>query len=139
MVAREQQEEAVADMIEGERATLPEAEDVRVEDGPADVVDLELALESRLGGERLRVDRLDRGEVLAIRGQLGEDSLLAPVAEQVVVLVEPERRAEDRVVADESHEPGLDEVVEVVVAGPGEAAGAGRGSGATGRGSIIWV
>ena len=115
VVAGEQQEEAVADMIEGERATLPDAQDVRVEDRPADVVDLELALEARLGGERRRVDRLDRGEVLAVRGQLGEDGLAAAVAEQVVVLVEPERRAEDRVVADEPHEARLDEIVEVVV------------------------
>ena len=119
MVAGEQQEQAVADMIEGERATLPDAEDVGVEDGPADVVELEVALEAGLGGEPRRVDRLDRGEVRAIRGQLGEDGLAAPVAEQVVVLVEPERRAQDRVVADEPHEPGLDEVVEVVVERPG--------------------
>ena len=75
VVAGEQQEEAVADMIECERTTLPEAEDVGVEDGPADVVELELALESGLVGERRRVDRLDRAEVLAIRRQLGEDSL----------------------------------------------------------------
>ena len=129
MVAREQQEQAVADVVEGERATLPDAQDVRVEDGPADVVDLEVALEARLGGQPGRVDRLDRGEVRAVRRELGEDGLAAAVAEQVVVLVEAERGAEDRVVADEPHEAGLDEVVEVGRrAGPGQPPARGAGA-----------
>ena len=122
-------------MIERERATLPEAQDVGVEDGAADVVELELALEAGLGGERRRVDRLDRGEVLAIGGQLGEDGLAAAVAQQVVVLVEPERGAEDRVVADEPHEAGLDEVVEAVV----ERARGRRGRGARERRGRSWL
>ena len=87
-----------------------------------------------------RVDRLDRGEVRALRGQLGEDGLAAPVAEQVVVLVEPERRAEDRVVADEPDEAASRRGRRTRRrAGPGAAAGAGRGSGAAGRGrSLGW-
>ena len=52
VVPGEQQEEAVADVVEGERAALPEAQDVGIEDRAADVVELELALEARLVGER---------------------------------------------------------------------------------------
>ena len=48
-----------------------------------------------------------------------EDGLAAAVAEQVVVLVQAERGAEHRVVADEPHEARLDEVVERVVERPG--------------------
>ena len=88
VIAGEQEEEAVADDVERERAPLPEAQDVGIEDGASDVVELELALEARLGGESGGVDRLDLREVLAVRGELGEDLLAAAVAQQVVVLVE---------------------------------------------------
>ena len=117
MIAREQEEQAVADGVQGERATFPDAQDVGIEDRAADVVQLEIALEARLGGERLRVDGLDRREVIAVRGQLGQDRLAAPITEQVVVLVEAERRGEHRVVVDEPDEPRFDEVVEAVVKG----------------------
>ena len=46
VVAGEQEEEAVADVVEGERAALPETQDVGIEDRAADVVELELALEA---------------------------------------------------------------------------------------------
>ncbi len=42
--------------------------------------------------------------------QLGEDRLAPAVAEDVVLVMEPERRREDRVVADEPAEAGLDEL-----------------------------
>ena len=49
VVAGEQEEEAVPDRVQGERAPLPDPQDLRVEDGPTDVVELELALESADG------------------------------------------------------------------------------------------
>ena len=70
MVAREQQEQPVADRVEGERATLPDAHDVGVEDRAPDVVQLEVALEP--GGRRQvgRVERLDLGQVPPLGVQL---------------------------------------------------------------------
>ena len=47
VVAREQQEQAVADVVERERPPLPDPQPVDVEDRAADVVDLEVALEAR--------------------------------------------------------------------------------------------
>ena len=77
----EQEEEAVAHDVEGERASFPEPQDVRIEDGAADVVELELAFEGGLGRERRGIDRLDRCEMLAVLRQLGEDRLAAAVAQ----------------------------------------------------------
>ena len=118
MVPGEQQEQAVADRVERQRATLPEAQDVRVEDRPAQVVELEVALEPdprrQLGG----VERLDQVEMRALRSQLAEDGLTTSVAEEVVVLVQAHGGPEHRVVADQPHETGLDEVVEPVVERP---------------------
>ena len=47
VVPGEQEEQAVTDVVEGERAALPETQDVGIEDRAADVVELELALEAR--------------------------------------------------------------------------------------------
>ena len=102
-------------------------------------MELQVALEAGLLREPGRVDRLDLGEMLAVRLELGQDRLATAVAEQIVILVETERRCEDRVVADEPDETGLDDVVEALVERPGTAAGAGRGSGATGCGSVMEV
>ncbi len=117
MVAGEQQEETVADRVERQRAALPEAQDIGVEDDPAQVVELEVALEPDLRGQAGRIERLDPGEVLTVGRQLAEHRFAAPVAEEVVVLVEAHRRPQDRVVADEPHEAGLDQLVEPVVQG----------------------
>ena len=46
MIAGEQQEQAVADRVERERPALPDPQHVRVEDGAADVVQLQVALEA---------------------------------------------------------------------------------------------
>ena len=94
MVAREQQEEAVAEEVEGERPAFPDAQHVGVEDRPADVVRFEVALERRLGRQAGRIERLDTGEVVAFGGELGKHRLAASVAEQVVVLMEADGGAE---------------------------------------------
>ena len=60
VVAREQEEQAVTDRVERERSSLPDPQDLGVEDGAADVVELELALERARRRELARVDRLDR-------------------------------------------------------------------------------
>ena len=49
VIAGEQQEQAVADVVERERAPLPDPQLRVVEDGAADVVDLEVPLEGGLG------------------------------------------------------------------------------------------
>ena len=52
----------------------------------------------------------------AVGLQLGEDRLAATVAELVIERVQAERGPQDRVVADQPAQAGLDEVVERVVA-----------------------
>ena len=110
---------------------------VGVEDGAADVVELEVALEARPRLDSAgRVDRLDRGQVLALVGELAEERVAAAVAEQVVVVVEAERPSPRTGLSrDEPDEPGLDEVVEAVV----ERAGRGRRRGARERRGGTWV
>ena len=73
-------------------------------------------------------------EVLAIRRELGQQRLAAPVAQDVVVLVDPEVRGGDRVVAHQPAEAPLDEVVERVV----ERSLIGRRRRARQRGSAGW-
>ena len=67
--------------------------------------------------------------MVAVGGQLGEDGFAAAVTQQVVVLVEPERGAEDRIVANEPNEARFDEVIELLV----EPSGRRRRSGARER------
>ena len=88
VIAREEQEQAVADMVERERAPLPDPQLRVVEDGAADVVDLEVPLEGGLARQPGRVDRLDLGQVLALVGELAEQGVATAVAEEVVVVVE---------------------------------------------------
>ena len=128
-VTREQEEQAVADRVHRERASLPDPQDLGVEDGPADVVQLELALERGRRRELARVDRLDLRQVGAIVGDIGQDGVAAAVAELVVGVVEAEPGREDRLALDHPPEARLDEVVEPGVGGSGVRAGAGRGSG----------
>ena len=89
------------------------------------VVQLEVPLEPGRLGEAGVVQRLDLGQVRAVRGDLGEHGVAARVAQPRVLGVDAEIRGEDRVVRDEPPDAGLDEVVEAVV----ERAGVGRGSG----------
>ena len=71
---------------------------VGVEDRPADVVELEVALEPGRRREVGRVDRLDRGQVRLVVLDVGEQRLAAAVAELVVGVVqaEPGRRGRAR-------------------------------------------
>ena len=59
-VLGEDEEERVADRVERERSPLPDPDDLGVEDRPADVVDLEVALELRRGRQACGVECLDR-------------------------------------------------------------------------------
>ena len=128
MVAREQQEQPVADRVERERPSLPDAKHVGLEDAAADVVDLEVAFEAGVFGEAGGIDRLDRGQMLPIRRELAEHRVAPAVAERVVVVVDPEVRRGNRVVAHEPSEARLDEVVEALVERPGLRRPSGRGS-----------
>ena len=125
MVAGEQEEQPVADRVEGERPALPDAQHVRVEDGSADVVQLQVALEA--GGRRQVgwIEGLDLREVAPIGLELGENRLTSAVAELVVERVQAQGGPQDRVVADQPAQSRLDEVVERVVARPA-VAGVGR-------------
>ena len=79
--------------------------------------------------------------MLALVAELAEDRVAPAVAEEVVVLVDPERRREDRVVADQPAEAFLDEVVQPRIEGAGGGAGAGagerRGRALVGHGRVL--
>jgi hypothetical protein len=83
-----------------------------------------------------RSNRAFGGQVRAVGLELAEDVVAAAVAEPVVVVVHSDRRAEDRVVADQPDEPFLDEVVQPVVEWTRLALGRGRAG--QGRGGS-WV
>ena len=128
MVAGEQQEETVADHVEGERATLPDPEHVRLVDAATEVVDLEVAVESGARGELSGIDRFDRAQVEALGRELGEDLVPARIAERIVVVVQAQPGGQDRIVLDEPSETRLDEVVEGGISRPH-----GRVDGGTGQ------
>lgn len=95
-------------------------------------MELEVALEPRRRGEAGLVQRLDGGEVRAVRGDLLDDGVVARVTEPGVLGVDAEVRREDRVVDEQAPDPGLDEVVQAVVEGS-------RIRGRSGSGSSIPV
>ena len=66
-------------------------------------------------GQAGRIERLDLREVRLLGGELGEQRVARAVAEAMVLGVDAEIRPDDRVVADDPPEAGLDEVVEAVV------------------------
>ena len=113
--AGEQQEHGVADVAGGLRAALPAADLVRVEQRQADVVELQVPLEPRGGGQPGRIQRLDGGEVGLLLGDLVLDRVPARVAQAVVLAVDAEVGGHDRVVGEQAPDAGLDEVVEAVV------------------------
>ena len=121
--AGEQREHGVADVPGGLRPALPAADLVRVEQRQADVVELQVPLEPRGGGQPGRIERLDGGEMALLLGDLVLDGVPAGVAQAVVLAVDPEVGGHDRVVGEQAPDAGLDEVVEAVV----ERAGVGRG------------
>ena len=128
-VAGEQREERIADAVEGGRAPLPDALDVDVEDVAPEVVDLEVALEARLGRQPGRIDRLDGCQVGPVRGDLAEDRVALAVGEPAILGVDPDERREVRVVADDPPEARLDEVVEALVERTAVGGGPGPGQG----------
>ena len=77
-------------------------------------------------------------EMVALILELAEDRVTAAVAEEVVVLVDPERGREDRVVTDQPDETSLDEVVQRRIeragGGPGIGTGEWRGRASVGHG-----
>ncbi len=115
VVAHEQQEQPVADGVERERPALPDPQLLRLEQRAAQVVELDVALEADGARQPGGVQRLDRGEVRAVGGDLGQDRLAAAIPQLVVVVVDAEIRGGDRVVAHQPPEPLLDELVEPIV------------------------
>ena len=118
-VTGEQQEQPVPDRVHRERAALPDTQDLGIEDGPADVVQLEIALEP--GGRREigRVDRLDRGEVRLVVVDVGEQRVAAAVTQLVVGVVQAKPGREHGLALDHATEAGLDQVVQARVGGTG--------------------
>ena len=82
-------------------------------------MDLQLALDAGGWRQPCRVEGFHGREVLALVLELAEDGIAAAVTEEVVIVVEADRGGEDRVVAKQPDETGLDEIVELVVAWPG--------------------
>jgi hypothetical protein len=114
-VLGEDQEEAVADRVEGGLAPLPGPNDLGVENRPADVVNLQVALEPPGAREAGRVERLDRGEVSLVGGELGQDRVAGAVAQLIVLGMDPEVGPDGRIVADDPAEARFDQVVERLV------------------------
>ena len=130
VVAGEQQEQPVADGVEGERAALPEAQDVGVEDRRGGRCGARGRARSGPSADRPAGSIASiAARCVALRVELGEDGLAAAVAEQVVVGVEAERRARGPGCRGSSRTKRvLDEVVEPVVErarAPARAPGAG--------------
>ena len=115
VVAREEEEEAVPDRVDRERPSLPDAQDLRVEDRPTEVVELEIALESGGRRQRIGVDRLDLRQVCPIAGDLGEQRLTAAVPELVVRVVDAQPGGEHGILLHPAPEARLDQVVEARV------------------------
>jgi hypothetical protein len=82
------------------------------------VVELQVALESRLRGQRRRVDGLDRREVGLVVFDVPEDPLPRGIREAIVPGVDPQVRRPGRLLLDDAPEARLDEVVEAVVERP---------------------
>ena len=118
MVAGEEREEGVAHRRRSGGVTLPRSNDIAVEERQPEVVQLEVALESRLRGESGCIQGLDRGEVMAIALDLFEGGVARRIAELIVPRVDPEVGRRDRVALDAVAESGLDEVVERIVERP---------------------
>ena len=125
VVTHEQQEQPVADGVEGQRTALPDPQLVRLEDRAAEVMQFEIALEADGGRQPDFVECLDLGQMLAVGGDLGEDRVPTAVTELIVVGVDAEERRGDRIVAHQPSEARLDQVVEPCV----ERAGLRRGGG----------
>ena len=74
-VAGEQREQGVAKGGDAGGPPLPDAEGVGAEDPEVDVVELEVALESRLRAQAVRIEGLERSHVGAILHGIAEDPL----------------------------------------------------------------
>ena len=96
-------------------------------------MELEVALEPGGLGQAGRVQGLDGREVRAVVGQFLLDGVPRPVAEFVVVLVDPEMGGPGRVGGEQPTEARLDEVVERVVERPAVRT---RARGAGGRSAV---
>jgi len=124
-VAGKEQVQRVTDGFKGERAALPGADDVRVEDRSPNIVDLEVALDPGLVRKTRRIDRFDRRQVSAVCIKFAQDGVATPVAELAVGRVDTEICGDDRVVPDDTAKAVLGEVVEGVIEWPAVWCGAG--------------
>ncbi len=90
VIAREQKETGRRPRCRGRTSGAPRCAGVRfVEDRAPDVVALDVTLERCLGGQARRVERLDLRQVRPVGGEPAVDRFAAPVAEDVVVRVQP--------------------------------------------------
>ncbi len=115
VVAGEDTEQRVADLVHGRRAALPDAVDVEIEQLAADVVKSQLAFQTDALGQPRRVDclHLDR-ESLRV-GDLLQDGVAGGVVEEAVAIVDSEVRGVDRVSRHQPAEVGFDHIPECVV------------------------
>ena len=91
-VAREQDEERVADLLGRRRMTLPGALDVEIEEPPLRVVDGEVALEGDARRETRGVERGEVGQEALVGRDLALDGRSRHVGEHAVVGVDAEVR-----------------------------------------------
>ena len=112
---REEQEDAVADLVAGRHAPLPDTVDLVVEQLAAGGEQGQLALDRVVARQLPWVDRLERGQEAARRVHLGKDRLATAVSELVVVLVQPEERRVPRMAGHERREAISDHGLELRV------------------------
>ena len=108
-------EQGITERRGARRPALPDPQRLGAEDPDPDVVELQVALESRLRGKCRRVHRLERRQVRLVELDVREDALPRRIGQAIVPGVDPEVCGPRRLLLDDTPEARLDEVVEAVV------------------------
>ena len=111
-VASEERKERVTDRVDPRGMAFPSANDIGLEDLPADVVDLEVPIEPHGRAHGGRIESLDGDEVPPIGLQLAEHVVAGGVCQLIVEMVDPEVGGRHGIGLDHTPESGLDEIVE---------------------------
>lgn len=117
-VAGEQDEDPITDVIDGRGALLPLPLHLVVEDRAAGAEHGDLALERELLRQGVRIEGVQVGHVPASVGDALVDRRSGARAKASVMVVDPERRGQDRVGRHECVEAGAHQLLVRRVGGP---------------------